>query len=148
MVSWFRPVVNFFTSSISKKIIIPYALLTLILAALGIFIITRVVATNFEERLQNQLLEAGRIVSEETVNRERLRLEIQRVVANTIGVAPALVDRDVLRLEELLFPVIANARGIDSILLLDTQSQELLRLQRDMAGVVTVTRSFRPVIRP
>ncbi|HMR66813.1 MAG TPA: ATP-binding protein [Anaerolineae bacterium] len=139
MVSWFRPVINFFTSSISKKIIFPYALLTLFMAALGIFIITRVVVINFEERLKNQLLETGRIVSEEAVNRERFRLEIQRVVANTIGVAQALVDRDTSTLEELILPVIANARGIDSILILDTQSQELLRLQRDSAGVITVT---------
>lgn len=139
MVSWFRPVINFFTSSISKKIIFPYALLTLFMAALGIFIITRVVVINFEERLKNQLLEAGRIVSEEAVNRERFRLEIQRVVANTIGVAQALVDRDTSTLEELILPVIANARGIDSILILDTQSQELIRLQRDSAGVITVT---------
>jgi two-component system sensor histidine kinase ResE len=139
MVSWLRPIINFFTSSISKKIIIPYALLTLILAALGIFIITRVVVTNFEERLKSQLLEAGRIVSEEAVNRERFRLEIQRVVANTIGVAQAVVDRDTSTLEDLLLPVIANTRGIDSIVILDSQSQELLRIQRDLAGVITTT---------
>lgn len=130
-----RPVAKYFSSSIRKKIIIPYALLTVILAGMGIFIVTRLVASSFEERLKNQLLEAGRIVSDEVVNRERFRLEIERVVANTIGVANALVDRDLEKLDDLIFPIIANARAVDSIILVDTQGREVLRFQRKLASV-------------
>lgn len=130
-----HPVAKYFSSSIRKKIIIPYALLTVVLAGMGIFIVTRLVVSSFEERLKNQLLEAGRIVSDEIVNRERFRLEIERVVANTIGVAKALVDRDVEKLDELIFPIIANARAVDSIILVDTQGREVLRFQRKVANV-------------
>jgi signal transduction histidine kinase len=132
---WLPPVVKYFSSSIRKKIIVPYAVLTLILAGMGIFIITSLVANSFEERLKNQLLEAGRVVSDEVVNRERLRLEIERVVVNTIGVADALIDRDVDQLNELVYPVIANARAIDSIILVDTQGKEVIRFQRQIADV-------------
>jgi signal transduction histidine kinase len=118
--------------------------LTLILAAMGIFIVTRLVANSFEERLKNQLLEAGRVVSDEVVNRERFRLEIERVVVNTIGVANALANRNTAELEELVFPIIANARAIDSIVLVDTQGKEVIRFQRDVTspgGFVDTTES-------
>lgn len=131
---WLQRIRKYFSSSISKKIITPYALLTLILAAMGVFIVTQLVASSFEERLKNQLLEAGRVVSDEVVNRERLRLEIERVVANTIGVADALVTRDIAQLDELISPVIANAGVIDSIIIVDTQGKEVLRFTRRATG--------------
>ncbi|MCB0208745.1 MAG: HAMP domain-containing protein [Anaerolineae bacterium] len=139
MFGWSRTVVHYFASSISKKIIIPYAVLTVLLAAMGIFIVTRLVATSFEDRLKNQLLEAGRVVSDEVVDRERFRLEIERAVVNTIGVPDAVVDRDYQQLEALIFPIIANSKGIDSIVILDTQSKEMLRFHRDPDGFVITT---------
>lgn len=128
---WLRKVSKYFSSSISNKIIIPYALLTLILAVFGIFVVTQLVAGSFEERLKNQLADAGRIVSDEVVNRERLRLEAERAVANTIGVPEALVDRNLQRLDDLISPLIANNKNIDSIIVVDTQGKEVLRLQRE-----------------
>src|SRR5687768_8334855 len=131
---WLESARKYFSSSIGKKIIIPYALLTIVLAAMGIFIITRLVATSFEERLKNQLLEAGRVVGDEVVNRERLRLEVERVVANTQGVAEALVDKDLNALEELVSPIIANSRAIDSVIIVDTQGKEVLRFHHEGTG--------------
>lgn len=140
-----QSVLEYLSSSISKKIIIPYAMLTLILAAMGVFVITRLVAISFEDRLKNQLIDSGRVVSNEIVNRERLRLEVERVVANTIGVAAAVVDRDTAALDELISPVIANAKVIDSIIIVDTQGKEILRFIRETSGssvlVKTITNS-------
>jgi signal transduction histidine kinase len=131
---WLQSLKEYFSNSIGKKIIIPYAVLTVLLAVMGVFVITRLVAESFEDRLKNQLLDAGRVVSDEVVNRERLRLEIERVVANTIGVADAVIDRDFETLEELISPIIANAKIIDSIIIVDTQGKEVLRFQRETAG--------------
>lgn len=128
---WYESATKLLSSSIRNKIIIPYALLTLILAVFGVFVVTRLVAGSFEERLKNQLLEAGRLVSDEVVSHERLRLEIQRAVANTIGVAEALVERDFGQLEALIEPIIVNSKGIDSIVVLDAQGKDVLRLQRE-----------------
>ncbi|MEW5958515.1 MAG: HAMP domain-containing protein, partial [Chloroflexota bacterium] len=135
--AWPRLSVKHLSSSISNKIIIPYALLTLVLAAFGTFVVTRLVAGSFEARLKNQLLEAGRVVSDEVVNRESFRLEAQRAVANTIDVPEAIVERDYDRLAELVSPLIANSKGIDSILIVDTQGKEVLRLQRESVAVNT-----------
>lgn len=131
---WFQNLVGFFSSSISKKIIFPYALLTLVLAALGVFVVVRLIAGSFEARLQNQLREAGQVVSDEIVNREEVRLEIERAVVSTIGVADALINRDTGALDALVGPIIANARVIDSIILVDTQGKELIRFHRQGSG--------------
>ena len=128
---WYDSATKYLSSSIRNKIIIPYAVLTLLLAVFGVFVVTWLVAGSFEERLNNQLLEAGRVVSDEVVNRESQRLEIQRAVANTIGVPEALIDRDLPQLESLVSPIIANSKNIDSIVLVDTQGKEVLRLQRE-----------------
>jgi signal transduction histidine kinase len=138
-----RAVSRFFSSSISNRIIIPYALLTLVLAAFGIFVVTQLVAGSFEERLKNQLLEAGRIVSDEVVNRERLRLELERTVANTIGLPQALIDRDFEELYDLVFPHIANTNAIDSVVLLDTQGKEVLRLQREIPDANAPLKTYK-----
>ncbi len=133
-ISWPKKLFRFFSSSISKKIIIPYAILTLILAAMGVFVVVRLVAGSFESRLKNQLREAALVVRDEIVNTERFRLEIERVVASTIGVPEAVINRDVTRLDELISPVIANARAIDSIIIIDTQGKEMIRFHRESTG--------------
>lgn len=130
---WLQAGLKYISSSIRNKIIIPYALLTLMLAVLGVFIVTRLVAGSLEDRLKNQLLEAGGVVSDEVVNHERTRLEVQRAVANTEGVADALVDRDFAQLDQLISPLVANYRSMDSVVLLDTQGKEVLRFQRKMS---------------
>ncbi|MBN1219675.1 MAG: HAMP domain-containing protein [Anaerolineae bacterium] len=130
---WLRAGPKFFSSSIRNRIIIPYALLTLVLAAFGTFVVTQLVAGSVEERFRNQLLDSGRIVSDEIVHREELRLEVERAVANTIGVSQALIDRDFEQLDRLVSPLIANNKNIDSVLLVDTQGKEVLRLQRQFA---------------
>jgi signal transduction histidine kinase len=132
--SWLKRPFRFLSSSISRKIILPYALLTLVLAILGVFIVVRLVSVSFENRLKTQLREAAQVVADEVVNRERMRLEIERLVANTIGVGNAVVDRDIEALDELISPVIANARLIDSIIVVDTQGKELVRFQRQGVG--------------
>ncbi|RMF04227.1 MAG: HAMP domain-containing protein [Chloroflexi bacterium] len=134
LLEWIKKLFGFFTSSISRKIILPYAVLTLILAAFGIFVVVRLVAGSFEARLKNQLREAAQVVSDEVVNRERNRLEVERLVVNIIGVADALINRDADALNELVSPVMVNSKLIDSLILVDTQGTELLRLQREAEG--------------
>ncbi len=92
------------------------------------------VGRSFNERLENQLKEAAQVVSDEIVNSERIRLEIERVVVSTIGVAEAIIDRDTDTLSELIQPVIANAQRIDSIIIVDTQAKELIRFHRQGTG--------------
>jgi PAS domain S-box-containing protein len=121
---------KFFSSSIRNRIIIPYAILTLVLAAFGTFVVTYLVAGSIEERFRNQLLDAGGVVSEEIVDRENVRLEVERAIVNTIGVPQAVVDRDFQTLENLVFPIAANEKLVDNIILLDSQGKEILTVTR------------------
>jgi len=62
-------------SSIRTKIVLPYAVLTLAVAAVGTFVVTQLVAGSLKECFNNQLLEAGRVTSDSVVRKEREHLE-------------------------------------------------------------------------
>ncbi|MBV5350184.1 hypothetical protein JZU71_03275 [bacterium] len=51
-----------FAMSIRLKVILPYLLLTVLVSVIGVYVVTRLVASTVEERLKNQLLEAGRVI--------------------------------------------------------------------------------------
>ena len=70
-------------NSIGTKIIFPYVLLTLIVAGIGAFIVTNLVTGTLQERFDNQLLDAGRVVAEIMVDYEQERLAVLRSVAGT-----------------------------------------------------------------
>ena len=55
--------------SIRFKVILPYLLLTLIVAVTGAYVVTRLVSGSLSERLSNQLIEAGRVVSDTAAGR-------------------------------------------------------------------------------
>ncbi len=128
---------TFIKSSIRNKIVIPYALLTLLLAALGIFVVTRLVAGSFHERFTNQLIDAGRIVSGEIVNQEKLRLKVGRDIANTVGIAEALDKRDWKVLNDLVSPVVSTNLDVDSVIVVDEKGREVLRFYRKLTGTRT-----------
>ena len=69
--------------SIRFKVILPYLLLTLIVAVTGAYIVTRLVSSSLNERLTNQLVEAGRVISDTMARQEVRQLESARLVAYT-----------------------------------------------------------------
>src|SRR6185436_18465426 len=81
--------------SIRFKVILPYLLLTLIVAVTGAYVVTRLVSSSLSERLSNQLLEAGRVVSDTMARQEIKHLEAARIVAYTRGLGDALRQGDV-----------------------------------------------------
>ncbi len=76
--------------SIRFKVILPYLLLTLIVAVTGTYVVTRLVSSSLSERLSNQLLEAGHVVSDTMARQEIKHLEAARVLAYTRGLGEAL----------------------------------------------------------
>jgi C4-dicarboxylate-specific signal transduction histidine kinase len=118
-------------SGLQFKLIIPYVLLTVIIAGIGIFVITRLVTSSIRERFVNQLYESARVTSDAIVRHERLMLEILRQAAFTEGVTEAIMSKDPAELEELLTPVAAVRGDIDSITIIDENGVELLTLGKD-----------------
>jgi signal transduction histidine kinase len=116
-------------ASIGAKIILPYLLLTLTVAGVGAYIVTNLVTSSLQERFNNQLLDAGRVVSESMVQYEMDRLEVLRVVAGTQGVPAALADGDRAALQKLVPQIVANSQ-VDALELLDARGIEVYGWQR------------------
>lgn len=104
-----KPLKRYFTSlGIRFKIIVPYFLLTLLIAAVGTFVLINLISTTLQDRINAQLIDAGRIVSEGVVSFEAQRLETLRNVALTIGVPEALENGDVEQLANIVLPIVIN----------------------------------------
>ena len=113
--------------SIRGKIVLPYLILTLIVAVVGIYVVTNLVSSSLDERLTNQLLEAGRVVSDSLARWEIGHLELARMVAFTEGLPEALRAGDQERVEALAKPV-AVVRGAECLIVVDAGGREVLHV--------------------
>jgi putative nucleotidyltransferase with HDIG domain len=95
--------------SLRTKIILPYMLLALTLAAGVAYIGTQVVFDSIEERFVNQLIETGKLSSEWMAREENRLLETLRLLAHTEGIPEAIKIGDAERLRELAYPVAVNS---------------------------------------
>ena len=116
-------------SGIGSKIILPYLLLTLIVAGIGAFIIVSLVTGTLHERFNNQLLDSGRVVAESMVGFEEDRLAVLRQVSLTEGVPESLVNRDYQALLALIPQIIINSTT-DAVIMLDSNGHELFGWER------------------
>ncbi len=120
-------------SSLRSKLVLPYVLLTLLLAFGGILIVTRLVTSSVRERFLNQLYEAGRVAADGVVRREQQHLSALRLMAFTVGVPEAIEQRDGDMLADLLWPLALN-EGLEAVVMLDENGLELVGLIRDSEG--------------
>ena len=119
--------------SIRFKVILPYLLLTLIVAVTGAYVVTRLVSNSLGERLSNQLLEAGHVVSDSMARQEMKHLEAARLVAYTRGLGEALRNGDGDQVVALATPAMGST-DIESMVIFDTQGSETLHLITQLDG--------------
>ena len=93
---------------VSWKIVAPYIVLTLVLAATGTYLATQFVTGSLQDRFYNQLAEAARVASDSVVRRERDHLGLLRSMAFTVGVPDAVAAGDSDSLRRLVEPIAAN----------------------------------------
>lgn len=127
--SEWRDTLDQLAASIGTKIILPYLLLTLVVAGVGAYVVTNLVTSSMHERFNNQLLDAGRVVSESMVRYEMDRLEVLRAVAGTQGVPENLAVGDREALRDLVPQIVANS-DIDVLELLNARGIEVYGWQR------------------
>jgi len=113
--------------SIRLKVILPYLFLTIVVSVIGVYVVTRLVSNTIQERLSNQLLEAGRVVSDSFVRQEVRHVETARIIAYTSGLADALASEDREKALALVEPVFAGL-GIENLILISPQGKELVHL--------------------
>ncbi|NUQ85609.1 MAG: HAMP domain-containing protein [Anaerolineales bacterium] len=121
--------------SIRFKVILPYLLLTLLVAVTGAYVVTRLVTNSLEERLSNQLFEAGRVVSDSMARREIDHFQDARLVAFTSGLGEALKDGDDERVVVLAKPA-AGGLNVESLMVFDAQGREKLHTIKQSDGTI------------
>ena len=125
-------------ASIGAKIILPYFILTLIVAAIGAYIVTTLVASTVTERFENQLLDAGHVVAENIVADEAVRLKILRTIATTQGIPEALASGNMQALAPIVEAIAAN-EGATAVSVINLQAVEVAGWRRSptQAGSVS-----------
>jgi len=102
-------------------------ILAVFTAALGTFLISRVVVDSVEERFTNQLIETGFLAEEGVVRHEEDLLESLRLLSHIQGVDQAVTTRDIKGLRNLALPAAFNA-GIEAVVFVDTRGIAMLSL--------------------
>jgi signal transduction histidine kinase len=115
--------------SIRYKVILPFLVLTLVVAITGVYVVTRLVSNSLSERLTNQLLEAGRVVSDDFVRQEIKQVDNARYIALTQGVSEGLLDQDIQSVENLVMPAAAGL-GVENLILEDANGNQVVQLLR------------------
>ena len=133
----------FVPSHVRWKIVAPYIVLTLIVAAAGTFIATQFVTGPLEERFNNQLAEAARVASDSIVRKERDHLSLVRSIAFTVGVPERTADGDSEGLRNLIEPLAANSR-LEYVEIVGLDGQRVLGLRLDDASSL----SYAPLSDP
>lgn len=122
--------------SIRMRVTLPFLLVIIVVAGIGVYIVTRLVAGSIEERFANQLIESARAAANSVVDIERQQLATLRAMAFTEGMPEALVERDTAELDKLLRPIAINA-GVDDVIVFDLSGQGIFQLflaQNDFAN--------------
>lgn len=138
--------------SIRVKIALPFLLLTLVVSVIGVYVVTRLVTGSLTERLTNQLLEAGRVVSDRFIRQEEDHVEAALRIVYTVGLSEAVSTEDkesVLRIVEPAF----GSGAVENMILVSSQGNEVLHLLRgEDGGIVIVEQdtgaSNSPIVAP
>ena len=134
---WLQRLRRFFAFSIRDKIVLPYLILTLIVAVVGTYVVTRLVASSLDERLTNQLLEAGRVVSDGLARYEESHIKSAQAIAFTVGMAEVLQAGDRPGVADLALPTAFN-RGVECLIIVDAHGQEMLHALRQSDGSLKI----------
>lgn len=117
-------------ASLQTELIVPYIILTLLIAMVGTFVITRLVTSSIRERFVNQIYEANRVAADGIVRQEQKNLAALRLLVFTDGIAQALAQGNTAELQNRLLPLVLNSHT-EAVTGLDQNGQEVLTLAYD-----------------
>jgi signal transduction histidine kinase/HAMP domain-containing protein len=95
--------------TIRARIVLPYVILTVVLAFAGTYIVTTLVQGSLEERLRNQLADAAGVASDEVALFESELLAQLRELTFLQGAYEAMRAGDHQALQDLIIPTISNS---------------------------------------
>jgi signal transduction histidine kinase/HAMP domain-containing protein len=101
--------VQVFLRSIRARIILPYIILTVLVAFAGTYIVTTLVQGSLEDRLRSQVSDAAGVASDEVALFENLLLSQLRELIFLTGAYEAMGAGDYQTLQDLMLPTISNS---------------------------------------
>lgn len=119
--------------SIRFKVALPFLLLTVIVSVIGVYVVTRLVTGSLTERLTNQLLESGRVVSDSFVRQEGYHISEARRIAYTNGLVPAVLNGDSEAAYQIAEPLFGTS-AIENLIIVSPQGAEVVHLLKDEEG--------------
>ncbi len=114
---------------INARIIAPFMLVILAIAAIGVFVVTQLVAGSIQERFNNQLVDSAQAASNTIVDIERQNLATLRLLVFTDGVPQAVREGNISDLYDWFLPITANA-DVDDVIIFDANGATMLQLRR------------------
>jgi len=119
--------------NIREKVTLPYLFLSIILLIAAAFVVTQVVFDTVEERFTNQLIESANLANSRMVEEENQMLKVLRLLANTNGVAEALLENEPQTLRTLTFGTVLNHQQ-EIVDFLDLSGNRLLSMSHNSGG--------------
>ena len=125
--------------SIRFKVILPYLVLTLLIAVTGVYVVTNLVTNTLSERLTNQLIESGHVISDDMALQEITHVKMARAIIFTSGTLDAINENNIKGLRNLAIPV-AVSDDVENLLIFNANGEELLHIiQREDGGMAEFT---------
>lgn len=121
--------------SIRLKVALPFLILTVVVSLIGVYVVTRLVTGSMTERLTNQLLEAGRVVSDSFVRQEGQHVKEAQRISYTAGLAEAIQAEDKEAVLELAEPAF-GAGTIENMILISPNGNEIVHLIRAETRII------------
>jgi signal transduction histidine kinase len=117
--------------SLRSKMIVPYVVLTLVLASVGVFITTRLTSDTIQERFDNQLISARRVAADRVVRQEAKHLEVLRILAFMDGIPQSIKAGGDDRLIGIFTAIAANSE-IEALSAVDISGEEIVTVTYDL----------------
>lgn len=115
--------------SLLWKITLPFILLALVLGLGATYVVDRLLTQEEADRFLRQLVDGGQQAKDAVVRAEVELLELERLIANTEGVAESAAAGDAEELRSRVLPLVLNARA-DLVAVLDLEGTSILTVRR------------------
>ena len=119
--------------SIRVKVALPFLLLTVVVSVIGVYVVTRLVTGSLAERLTNQLLESGRVVSDSFVRQEGHHISEARRIAYTDGLVKAVLNGDHQAAYQIAEPLFGTS-SIENLIIVSPDGAEVVHLLKGADG--------------
>lgn len=115
--------------SLLWKITLPFMLLALVLGLGAALLVNDLLSQEETDRFLRQLVDAGQQATDAVVRSEMDLLELERLIANTEGVAEAVIAGNAEDLRARVLPLAVNA-GADVVAVVDREGTSIVTVRR------------------